>query len=193
MDRGAREDEWTEYADHLEYRLALARAHTAIVALRLALAQRRIEALSYELKYRPDQPRVPAGYREGGQWTIDGSGTPSAHPRRRSPAGSDDPQAPPRSPPEPDLGAIFGIGTADAAERASPKPGYKVSLPVTRCWAATRSCVTLANRMRFSSDGFSSKEFLPQAHSLPFKQQRKLSMRPCPAMQQSSSSSKVES
>lgn len=27
----------------------------------------------YEQKYRPDQPRVPAGSREGGQWTSDGS------------------------------------------------------------------------------------------------------------------------
>ena len=29
---------------------------------------------SYERKYSPDQPRVPAGQREGGQWTSDGSG-----------------------------------------------------------------------------------------------------------------------
>jgi len=28
----------------------------------------------YEQKYRPDQPRVPAGSREGGQWTDDESG-----------------------------------------------------------------------------------------------------------------------
>jgi hypothetical protein len=26
----------------------------------------------FEQKYRPDQPRVPAGSREGGQWTGDG-------------------------------------------------------------------------------------------------------------------------
>ena len=29
---------------------------------------------SYERKYSPDQPRVPAGSREGGQWTSDGNG-----------------------------------------------------------------------------------------------------------------------
>lgn len=28
----------------------------------------------YKRKYRPDQPRVPAGSREGGQWTYDGGG-----------------------------------------------------------------------------------------------------------------------
>lgn len=32
-----------------------------------------------ERKYRPEQPRVPAGNREGGQWTADGGlGGPSA-------------------------------------------------------------------------------------------------------------------
>ena len=28
-------------------------------------------------KFNPDQPRVPAGYREGGQWTDSGDGTPA--------------------------------------------------------------------------------------------------------------------
>jgi hypothetical protein len=28
-----------------------------------------------ERKYRPDQPRVPAGVPEGGQWTVDGAGS----------------------------------------------------------------------------------------------------------------------
>ena len=31
----------------------------------------------YGRKYRPDQPRVPAGSREGGQWTSDGGGNGS--------------------------------------------------------------------------------------------------------------------
>jgi hypothetical protein len=31
----------------------------------------------YKRKYRPDQPRVPAGVREGGQWTYDGGGDAS--------------------------------------------------------------------------------------------------------------------
>ena len=31
----------------------------------------------YENKYRADQPRVPAGSREGGQWTADGAGSGS--------------------------------------------------------------------------------------------------------------------
>lgn len=30
----------------------------------------------YEQKYRPDQPRVPAGSREGGQWTYEGGASP---------------------------------------------------------------------------------------------------------------------
>ncbi|MBS0249345.1 MAG: hypothetical protein JSR61_22265 [Proteobacteria bacterium] len=29
----------------------------------------------YEQKYRPDQPRVPAGSREGGQWSAEGGGS----------------------------------------------------------------------------------------------------------------------
>ncbi len=32
----------------------------------------------YEAKYRPDQPRVPKGVPEGGQWTDDGGGGGSA-------------------------------------------------------------------------------------------------------------------
>ena len=41
----------------------------------------------YEAKYRPDQPRVPAGVREGGQWTTDGGGAGSSH-RSSGDAGS---------------------------------------------------------------------------------------------------------
>jgi hypothetical protein len=51
--------------------------------LRIDLALRRLG-----LKYSPDQPRVPTGYRDGGQWTSDGasgsaqdsSGVPSEKP-----------------------------------------------------------------------------------------------------------------
>jgi hypothetical protein len=41
----------------------------------------------YERKYRPDQPRVPAGVPEGGQWTGVGGGSPDGG-RRASMAGS---------------------------------------------------------------------------------------------------------
>ena len=34
----------------------------------------------YERKYRPDQPRVPAGNSDGGQWTADGGGGGSRSP-----------------------------------------------------------------------------------------------------------------
>lgn len=34
----------------------------------------------YENKYRPDQPRVPAGNPDGGQWTADGAGGGSRSP-----------------------------------------------------------------------------------------------------------------
>jgi hypothetical protein len=39
----------------------------------------------YERKYRPDQPRVPAGSREGGQWTEEGGGDESAIPSNARP------------------------------------------------------------------------------------------------------------
>jgi len=68
----------------------------------------------YENKYRPDQPRVPAGSREGGQWTADGAGSqptakpPINDPRIISDATPDDDwkpgaqyaQGPPRQPEE---------------------------------------------------------------------------------------------
>lgn len=49
----------------------------------------------YENKYRPNQPRVPAGSREGGQWTADGAGggsrSPGSQPTTR-PAPINDPR-----------------------------------------------------------------------------------------------------
>jgi hypothetical protein len=50
------------YAEHLEVRRQLA-------DIKFALALRRIFR-----KYSPDQPRVPAGSHEGGQWTSGGGG-----------------------------------------------------------------------------------------------------------------------
>jgi len=42
----------------------------------------------YERKYRPDQPRVPAGNSDGGQWTADGGGgsrLPGSQPTSKPP------------------------------------------------------------------------------------------------------------
>lgn len=44
----------------------------------------------YERKYRPDQPRVPAGSREGGQWTEDGGATTELSAQRRRGSGPKD-------------------------------------------------------------------------------------------------------
>jgi len=51
-----------------------------ILRLRCAAAESRMTAalLALERHYRPDQPRVPAGAPEGGQWTSDGS-APARH------------------------------------------------------------------------------------------------------------------
>jgi hypothetical protein len=44
----------------------------AIAEARLNLAASRIKSALLETRYRPDQPRVPAGSPDGGQWTDDG-------------------------------------------------------------------------------------------------------------------------
>ena len=46
-----------------------------ILRLRCATAGNRMTAalLTLERHYRPDQPRVPAGVAEGGQWTSEGA------------------------------------------------------------------------------------------------------------------------
>jgi hypothetical protein len=41
---------------------------------RFYLAAHRLRSYLIETRYRPDQPRVPAGNPEGGQWTNDGGG-----------------------------------------------------------------------------------------------------------------------
>ncbi len=45
------------------------RIKAATVEMRVGLALRVLER-----RYRPDQPRMPAGTPEGGQWTVDGAG-----------------------------------------------------------------------------------------------------------------------
>ena len=42
----------------------------------------------YEQKYRPDQPRVPAGSREGGQWAGEGSSSTSSSGEGSAPNGT---------------------------------------------------------------------------------------------------------
>lgn len=51
------------------------RAQCEVVYVRVLMAaQRYADALRREDKYRPDQPRVPAGNPDGGQWTDAGGG-----------------------------------------------------------------------------------------------------------------------
>lgn len=60
-----------------EAKAAWLRVESGVAYVRaLLLGQRWIEALAREEKYRPDQPRVPAGNADGGQWT-DGGGVVS--------------------------------------------------------------------------------------------------------------------
>jgi hypothetical protein len=63
-------------------------------ALRDALALRQMQALHrIALRYphyNPDQPRVPAGHPDGGQWTRVGAGAGENHPRVMSDATPDD-------------------------------------------------------------------------------------------------------
>jgi hypothetical protein len=49
----------------------LARAHRALVRVRLELSFWRLRAALRP--YNPDQPRMPAGHTDGGQWVDDGS------------------------------------------------------------------------------------------------------------------------
>ena len=50
--------------------MELRKAKSSIAALRLQIAARRLGRML--LKFDPDQPRVPAGSPEGGQWTETG-------------------------------------------------------------------------------------------------------------------------
>jgi hypothetical protein len=52
--------------------LVLARLRCEVAALRVSLAFRRL-ALALK-RYNADQPRVPAGNPDGGQWTDGGAG-----------------------------------------------------------------------------------------------------------------------
>jgi len=45
-----------------------------VAAMQFQLATRQLRDALVELRYNPDQPRVPAGNLGGGQWTDDGSG-----------------------------------------------------------------------------------------------------------------------
>lgn len=59
---------------------------TGVVPREVELARAAARAYAFFAKYREDQPRVPAGVREGGQWTQDIGlvGTPS-NPNPRGP------------------------------------------------------------------------------------------------------------
>ncbi len=70
----------------------------------------------YENKYRPDQPRVPAGSREGGQWTADGAGS-----QRTTKPPSNDPRVISDQTPDNDWkpGAQYAQGPKDLPGRSS--------------------------------------------------------------------------
>ena len=48
---------------------------------RLRHAAHRLAALAYDLRFRPDQARIPAGQEGGGQWTNDDVTLISSRPR----------------------------------------------------------------------------------------------------------------
>jgi hypothetical protein len=52
-------------------------AHQLLLVIRLATLEMKLVALrgGLERRYRADQPRVPAGKPDGGQWTRDGTAT----------------------------------------------------------------------------------------------------------------------
>jgi hypothetical protein len=58
---------------NLAIKRALDELEYAIADLQLDLAARNLERALLELRYIPDQPRVPAGNPDGGQWTSEGS------------------------------------------------------------------------------------------------------------------------
>jgi hypothetical protein len=66
------------------YRSELLEAKALVAELKWQLALRR-----FARKYRPDQPRVPAGNPDGGQWTSEGGG-PRDDPRVISDVTPDD-------------------------------------------------------------------------------------------------------
>ena len=78
----------------------------------------------YERKYRPDQPRVPAGNSDGGQWTADGGGggsrSPGSQPTTK-PAPINDPRVISDATPDNDWkpGAQYAQGPKDLPGRSS--------------------------------------------------------------------------
>jgi hypothetical protein len=76
-----------------------------IAAQRMLVALEHLSRLVEKANFNPNQPRVPRGRREGGQWTRDGTGTePESSPPPSSPpiriGGDDDPLEIPRDRPE---------------------------------------------------------------------------------------------
>ena len=60
----------------------LARLRCEHAAIRVSTALIRLQR-ALQRKYRPDQPRVPAGNPDGGQWTSEGGGTAAVSRARR--------------------------------------------------------------------------------------------------------------
>jgi hypothetical protein len=67
-----REEIAAEKAAYEEYRRKLAELRWMLADLKLDLALQRLREKAYKANFNPAQPRVPAGSREGGQWTSDG-------------------------------------------------------------------------------------------------------------------------
>src|SRR5262249_32601314 len=73
-----KETDMSDFADHLA---AADRFHRGLAALRVH--QEFVRDALARHGYDPNQPRVPAGHREGGQWTKSGGGTPARSAARR--------------------------------------------------------------------------------------------------------------
>jgi len=84
----------------------------------------------YEKKYRPDQPRTPAGNREGGRWTTEGNGS-------SEPAASETPaNSTARSNGQVDVAARISPSREAECEMQYRKDSFICNLVRTRsCWA----------------------------------------------------------
>jgi len=117
-------------ADDLELRRALAlravtggllRLRWLAAATRFELAMHRhMRALKYG--YNPDQPRVPRGNPDGGQWTTDGNGNPVVQRRVRL-AGDVPTNDPPEVPKERPKTSSERVGWLKATARTAAEQG----------------------------------------------------------------------
>jgi hypothetical protein len=131
----------------------------------------------YEQKYRPDQPRVPAGNSDGGQWTADGAGDGSrssgSQPTTKPPP-INDPRVISDATPDNNWkpGARYAQGPRARApliingSRVEPTPGQATRLAIVEAQSrdAIRRVQELDPRWRPTPEIYSSVEGLIASH-----------------------------